>query len=306
DGVVVSVQHPARALAGARQPRLFKPFSQSDAATARVHGGTGLGLAIVARLAELMNGRAWAESEPGRGATFHFTIRAEATAGVPMEGSQDRETLAGKRILIVDDHANARRIADVYCRRWGMETTLVADPNEALELFAHGDPIDVALVDYLMPGLSGPELARQLRHRIGEKVPPLVLFSSARSSKAELAGVGRDFAAYLPKPIKPSTLFNILIRTLELSPTLPESRDVEPGLDREMGVRHPLRILLAEDNAVNQKIVVRILERLGYRPDVAGNGIEAVEAVLGSPYDLVLMDVQMPELDGLDATREIL
>ena len=301
-----SVQDTGVGIARDRQERLFKPFSQSDASTARVHGGTGLGLAIVARLAELMNGRAWVESEPGRGSTFHFTIRAEATGGAPMEWSQDHQTLAGKRILIVDDNANARQIADVYCRRWGMETTVVSDPHDALELLARGAPIDVALVDYLMPGLSGTELARRLRRRIGEKTPPMVLFSSARSSKADLKRAAKEFAAYLPKPIKPSSLFNILIRTLDLSPTLPEARSLEEGLDREMGRCYPLRILLAEDNAVNQKIVVRILERLGYRPDVAGNGIEAVQAVLGTPYDVVLMDVQMPELDGLDATRQIL
>ena len=299
-----SVQDTGAGIPHENLDRLFRPFTQADAATARMHGGTGLGLAIVTGLAELMGGRAWALSEQGRGSTFHFTISAEATAGAPMAWNQDRETLSGKHIVIVDDNANARQIADVYCRKWGMETTLVADPNEALDLLARDARTDVALIDYLMPGMTGVDLARQLRSRVGDKIPPLVLFSSVRSSKAHLADT-TEFAAYLPKPIKPSTLFNILIRALDLSPTLPESRVGEGVLDREMADRHPLRILLAEDNAVNQKVVIRILERLGYRPDVAGNGVEAVQAVLSAPYDVVLMDVQMPELDGLDATREI-
>jgi signal transduction histidine kinase/HPt (histidine-containing phosphotransfer) domain-containing protein len=299
-----SVQDTGPGIPREQRDRLFEPFAQADAATARRHGGTGLGLAIVTGLAEWMGGRAWLESDVGSGSTFHFTIVAEATAGSPMPWHQDRETLSGKRILIVDDNANARQIADVYCRKWGMVTTLVADPHEALDLLTASPEIDVALVDYLMPGLTGVEVARQLRLRLGDKSPPIVLFSAARSAKAYLADTG-EFAAYLPKPIKPSTLFNILIHTLDLSPTLPEARATAGALDREMAGRHPLRILLAEDNAVNQKVVVRILDRLGYRPDVAGNGLEAVQAVLSRPYDAVLMDVQMPELDGLEATREI-
>jgi signal transduction histidine kinase/DNA-binding response OmpR family regulator len=288
-----------------RQNRLFQAFAQTEASTTRKFGGTGLGLAIVARLAALMHGRAWMESEPGKGSTFHFTMQAEAAAGAPLSAIQDDKTLAGQRILIADDNNNARRIAERYCRAWGMETVLAADAAQALALLREPDGFDVLLLDYCMPGMNGLELAREAQKQLGEKAPPMVLFSSASSSKSDIEGLGAEFVAYLSKPIKPSTLFNTLIGALKLTPLGSVRRGADQVLDRDMSQRLPLRILIAEDNPVNQKVAVMLLQRMGYQPDVAADGVETVAAVLRAPYDVVLMDVQMPELDGLDATRRI-
>jgi PAS domain S-box-containing protein len=284
--------------------RLFKPFSQAYAATNRKYGGTGLGLAIVGKLVELMGGRVWFESAAGRGSTFHFTVVVETAARAPLTGTQDAETLAGRHVLIVDDNANARRLAEVYCRGWGMVPTVAPTPQAGFDAIAAGARFDVGLLDYWMPGETGVELARRLHRELRGRVPPLVLYSASASAKSELKDLGQEFAAYVPKPIKPSVLFSSLTKALGLVPAKTH-RAVARTLETQMGARHPLRILLAEDNPVNQKVVVKILERLGYYIDVAGNGLEAVEAVTRKAYDAVFMDVQMPELDGLEATRAI-
>jgi GAF domain-containing protein/CheY-like chemotaxis protein len=288
--------------------RLFQSFSQADSSTTRKYGGTGLGLAISRRLAELMGGRMWAESAgPGTGSTFLFTIEA-GVARLPAGGRREftgvQRELLGKRLLVVDDNATNRRVLALQSARWGMAVRDTESPAEALRWLAADEPFDVAILDMHMPEMDGLELARRVRaSRAGL---PLVLFSSL--GRREGGDAEKLFAAYLAKPIRQSHLFDTLVGLLAAEPgAKPAARatSARPSIDATMAARHPLRILLAEDNVVNQKLALRLLQQMGYRADLASNGIEAVESVQRQRYDVVLMDVQMPELDGLDATRAI-
>jgi PAS domain S-box-containing protein len=291
-----------------RMDRLFQSFSQVDASTTRRFGGTGLGLAISRRLAELMGGTMWVESEgvPGKGSTFHFTLRApvaEALARRPhLESAQPH--LEGKLALIVDDNATNRQILRLQTQAWGILPQECGSPPEALSWIRRGDPFDVALLDLQMPEMDGLDLAAEIRRlrRPGEL--PIVILSSLGPREAREVEV--ELAAYLLKPVKASQLYNALISIFgseEGARLVTEGRATV--FDAEMGKRHPLSILLAEDHAINQKLALLVLQRLGYRADVAGNGLEALEAVRRQRYDVVLMDVQMPEMDGLEATRAI-
>jgi PAS domain S-box-containing protein len=291
-----------------RIDRLFQAFSQVDASTTRKYGGTGLGLAVSRRLSEMMGGEMWVESEgvPGRGSTFHFTIQAAPTSAVKVRpaAQRDQPELRGRNILIVDDNATSRRILTLQTQGWGMLPRATGSPQEALTWVRQGDPFDLAILDLHMPEMDGITLAGSLRAlRNGEKLP-LILLSSLGGNAGELQ---TDlFAACLIKPIRSSALFDVLLGIFTSQPIRPgQNVPAKPVLDPDMASRHPLRILLAEDNAVNQKLALRLLSQMGYRADVAANGLEAVQAVERQPYDVVLMDVQMPEMDGLDATRRI-
>jgi PAS domain S-box-containing protein len=290
-----------------RLGRLFQSFSQVDASTTRRYGGTGLGLAISQRLAELMGGRITVTSEPGRGSEFRFTVRA-ASAELPSRVHRDlsgvQPALRGKRVLVVDDNATNRRIVTTHLEAWGMPGRATGSPGEALAWIEAGERFDVAVLDMHMPEMDGIALARAIRERPAGAALPLVLFTSLgrREARAEDEG----FAAYLHKPVKPSQLFDALASVLADQPVHVRAREAgRVETDPEMARRHPLRILLAEDNVVNQKVALRLLGQMGYRADLAGNGLEAIDAVARQTYDVVLMDVQMPELDGFEASREI-
>jgi PAS domain S-box-containing protein len=328
-----SVQDTGIGIPPDRMDRLFRSFSQVDSSTTRKYGGTGLGLTISKRLSELMGGTMWVESPPpslsssplekkgGMGSVFHFTIQAEVASTPRRAYLRDYQPyLDGKRVLIVDDNATNRRILTLQTRSWGMLPRETAFPAEALEWVRQGleanvtDSFDVALLDMQMPEMDGIMLAKEIRRHEndvrGEQhepktTLPLVILSSL--GRQEVGAEEIDLAAFLTKPIKASQLYNALVDILaeEEQPTDQRHEAVRPQFDAHMGERHPLRILLAEDNAVNQKLALRLLERMGYRADVAGNGLEAVESLRRQTYDVVLMDVQMPEMDGLDATRAI-
>jgi PAS domain S-box-containing protein len=280
--------------------RLFTSFSQVDASTTRRFGGTGLGLAISKRLVELMGGTISVESEQGSGSTFRISLpvtAADVPSPIPLE--EGLPQLAGKRILVVDDNATNREIVTRHARSWGMESVALELPSEALALVAAGEPFDVGVLDMMMPEMDGLALAEEIRRRRSEHELPLLLLTSlGRLPEVQSAGV---FSAQLAKPLKASQLYNMLLQLLSAG----REDTAEVTTDGKQATSSPLRILLAEDNAMNQKVALRLLERLGYSADVAANGLEALAALERQPYDVVLMDVQMPELDGLDATRRI-
>jgi CheY-like chemotaxis protein len=288
-----------------RMDRLFESFSQVDASTSRRYGGTGLGLAISRRIVELMNGTLWAESEEGKGSTFHIELTvSEATVPARIDPGDGLPRFAAKRILVVDDNATNREIVSRQARSWGMEPIAVERATEALALLEEGEHFDVAALDMLMPDMSGLELAREIRRLRDEQELPLVLLTSL-SGLTETRSA-EDFSAQLTKPIKASQLYNALLRALAEPAKAPAALEASGhGGSDDVLETSSLRILLAEDNAVNQKVALRILDKLGYRADVASNGLEALDALERQTYDVVLMDVQMPELDGLDATRRI-
>jgi PAS domain S-box-containing protein len=290
-----------------RLGQLFQSFSQVDASTTRRYGGTGLGLAISQRLTELMGGRIGVTSEVGAGSEFRFTIRA-AAAEVPVPTRLDlsgvQPSLRGKRVLVVDDNATNRRILTSHLSAWGMRARATASPGEALAWIRADERFDVGILDMHMPEMDGVALVRAIREQPAGAELSLILFTSLGRREARADSEG--FAAYLHKPIKPSQLFDTLVSVLAERPVHVRERGVTRSeFDPDMARRHPLRILLAEDNVVNQKVALRLLGQMGYRADVAANGLEAIDAVERQTYDVVLMDVQMPELDGFEASREI-
>jgi signal transduction histidine kinase/DNA-binding response OmpR family regulator len=293
-------------IAADRMDRLFHSFSQADSSTTRKYGGTGLGLAISKRFSELMGGKMWAESEgvPGLGSTFHFTIQAEQ-AQAPLRPFLQpiQVNLQSKRALIVDDNETNRRIMALQTKSWGMESLVVSTPSEALEAIRRGDVFEVALIDYEMPEMDGPALIVEIRKLRDEKSLPVILVSSPGHGMP----AQKTVSGFLLKPIRASQLYNTLINTLssEGAPSGVEQPPTQGEFDPEMGKRLPLRILLAEDHATNRRLAILTLERLGYRADAAVNGSEVLAALERQRYDVILMDMQMPEMDGLEATRRI-
>jgi len=288
-----------------RMDRLFKSFSQVDASTTRRYGGTGLGLVISQRLITLMKGRILATSELGKGSTFRFTVAAGLAA--PPEAGEPPPpfavSLAGRRVLVVDDNEVNRRILQRQLQSWDMEAECCGDGPAALARLAGGRPFDFALLDFNMPGMDGLELAAAMQANLGDKAPSAVLLTS-RGGLKDPPGV--RIAARMTKPVKPRELQSVLGQVLRHR-RVPQADPAKfaSAFDREFARRHPLRILVAEDNAVNRKVLLLMLEKLGYRADAVANGVEALDGLARQPYDLVVMDMQMPEMDGLAATRKL-
>ncbi|NUN68707.1 MAG: PAS domain S-box protein [Bacteroidetes bacterium] len=290
--------------------KLFQPFTQVDASTTRKFGGTGLGLAITRRLVEMLGGTVWVQSEEGKGAEFFFTLRVPtSTAG----DSQPRKymrgkvpELAGKRLLLVDDNETNLNILSIQCTNWGMHARATSSQHEALQWLKAGDPFDVAIIDFHMPEMDGLELARAIRTHRSEAELPIILFSS--SGRSEFTEEENAlFAAVVLKPLKQMNLYTTLVDVLSRTGTADrQRRESMPAKVEPLADSVPLRILIAEDNLINQKLALRLLQQLGYTADVVANGREVLSIIAEKRYDIILMDLHMPLLDGLETTRTIL
>jgi signal transduction histidine kinase/HPt (histidine-containing phosphotransfer) domain-containing protein len=288
-----------------RLARLFRPFSQADVSTARKYGGTGLGLVISRRLVEMMGGRMWAESVPGEGSTFHFTISLTVAEGsAPPAHAKRQLQLAELKILILEDNATIRNLLFEQCRRWGMQPQAVENSAQALELFRKGMTFDLALVDAVLPGMDGMTVAAEMQKFPAATMMPVVLLTAVGKKAGDASETRVRFAHTLNKPVRPAQLCLVLERAL-LSSRSPSGQPESVKPEISLAARLPLRVLVVDDNAINQKVAVRILQQFGYQPTVAGNGREALESIEREPCDLIFMDVMMPELDGLEATRQI-
>ncbi|HYC71750.1 MAG TPA: response regulator [Opitutaceae bacterium] len=283
-----------------RQDGLFQLFSQVDASTTRKYGGTGLGLAISKQLVGLMGGRIWVESEVNVGSKFHFTIRVPAAVGPSVKSNDRPSPLVGRRVLVVDDGEVNRRILRIQAERWQMAAVEAASGPAALELLRGGAEVDMAILDMQMPEMDGLELARRIRELPGRDGLPLVLLSSAAGLADRTDPRWKLFAVAFTKPVKQRELHSAFLRALQGTPA-PGAVSPGPRLAADM----PLSILIAEDNLVNRRVAEGLLRKFGYEPDIVGDGREAVAAVARKWYDIIFMDVNMPEMDGLEATREI-
>jgi two-component system sensor histidine kinase/response regulator len=291
---------------------IFDSFSQADTSTTREFGGSGLGLTISRSLVEMMGGKIWVESQVGQGSQFHFTICVNPAAAQisPATVLTQPEVLHGVKVLIVDDNRTNRRILDGLLRHWKMRPTTVEDGEQAeykaIAAYEDGEPFELILTDMHMPRMDGFDLIRRIREKPGMVTSTIMMLTSGGqrgdARRCEELGV----AAHLLKPVRQAELRNALIRvlseqggsaaTLSIVGKAPSAARIEAA---------PMRVLLAEDNAVNQLLAVRLLEKRGHSVKVTGNGREALDALENGTYDLVLMDVQMPEMDGIEATMAL-
>ena len=289
-----------------KQHLLFKSFQQVDNSTSRHYGGTGLGLAITKRLAELMGGKVWVESEAGKGSTFHFSIQARSAASVaPASWQSLQPQLAGKRLLIVEDNATNRQIISHRLQQWGLLPVTAATARDALDLLRKGPAVDAAILDGQLPDADGLALAAEIRALPGCESLPLLLFSFHRLRNDDVRAQQLGISAYVHKPVLPAQLLDAVYSALSLQLQREKRAPVSRVLDANVAARHPMNILLADDNAINQKVGLSVLQKLGYRADVVSNGLEVLKALEQKPYDILLLDVQMPEMDGLEAARQI-
>ena len=289
-----------------KQSRLFKSFQQVDASTTRHYGGTGLGLAISKRLTELLGGKIWVDSDASQGATFHFTILARAAASsAPAPWQSPQPQLTGKRLLVIEDNATNQRLITHRGSQWGLQVENAPTSRAGLQLLAQGTPYDAVMIDLQLPDMDGLTLAEEIRKQSGGRPLPLLLLTSTRLRGDDARPRQAGISLYVHKPIRPAQMLDALCRALSVQPQREKRAPAAPALDASLARRLPLRLLLADDNPINQKVGLSVLQKLGYRADLANNGVEVLKALEQKVYDILFLDVQMPEMDGLETAREI-
>ena len=287
--------------------KLFQPFSQVDSSTTRRFGGSGLGLSICSQIVDAMNGKIWVESAPNVGSTFYFTILSTISEEsiIAQPSYLPSPALVGKRVLIVDDNRTNRRILAHQVSNFKMVPFTAVDGLDALQ-WLENNQVDVAILDMQMPRLDGKGLALKIREKFDSTELPLIMFTSIGFKHEEKTK--NLFFARLDKPIKAKSLHKMLARLFEQKRDEPLiTKVVNPeNVETVMAEQHPLRILLADDNKINQKVASRMLQRLGYTAELAGDGLEVLEILESTVCDVILMDIQMPNMDGVEATKKII
>ncbi|WP_428331766.1 two-component regulator propeller domain-containing protein [Mucilaginibacter sp.] len=283
--------------------KLFEAFSQVDSSTTRKYGGTGLGLVICERLVKLMGGKIGLTSEVGIGTTFHFTIKCTMSKNNDHQfESLDMSEVEGKSVLVVDDNPTNRRILQLQLELWKLKSVLASSGYEALRILDNNHNFDLVISDMQMPEMDGVQLATAIKMKY-PALSIILLSSIGDETKKQYPEL---FAAVLTKPVKQLHLSNVIVTELmHFAPQAHYSEKPAPVLNKDFAINHPLKILIAEDNLINQKMILRVLDKLGYDPELATNGLEVIALLNNQYYDLILMDVQMPEMDGLEATRYI-
>jgi signal transduction histidine kinase/CheY-like chemotaxis protein/HPt (histidine-containing phosphotransfer) domain-containing protein len=287
--------------------KLFQPFTQAESFTTRKFGGTGLGLAICSRLVSMMNGKIWVESVPGKGSSFYFTVQASLSENIhSVNINRTIPEIKNKRVLIVDDNEANLKIVDLQCKKWGFKTHTTSEPLEAINLIKQGEPFDMAIVDMQMQEMNGLELTAKIREFHSNNSLPIIILTSVNVQESELKDYKGLFSAFLSKPIKQAEFLGIIMDVLsKISNKIKPQDEQIYKIDKHLSEKYKLKILIVEDNNTNQKLLASMLKHMGYIADIAGNGLEAIDSVERQHYDLIFMDVQMPEMDGLEATRII-
>ena len=303
--ITIGVKDTGIGIPPERMDKLFKPFSQGDTSITREYGGTGLGLVISRRLTELMGGKMWVESEVGKGTTFYFTILAEVVpSSAIVDLNMPQDNFIGKRLLIIDENVTNRKIITMQGQTWGMQVTTTDSLNIALDWLGNDVEFDLAIVNIEIPE-DGVNIAKQIKNLSGGKNLHLVMMSASSKIIWKKDEIKSYFAGFITKPIKQSDLYDVLAKVLNNKSLGNYPMSIGNQFKGDLATQIPLKMLLVEDIVVNQKVALQMLKRLGYRADIANNGQEALECLYRQSYDVVFMDVQMPIMDGLEATKRI-
>lgn len=302
--ITFSVKDTGIGISAETLPTLFQAFSQVDSSTTRKYGGTGLGLVISKRLVKLMGGEIWAESVFGEGTSFNFTIKTQIGHVQPgsINESYNMSRFAGKRVLIMDDNETSLTILKTQVQYWGFEPVVASSAKQALEILSKDTPIHLVIIDIKMPGMDSIALAQAIKSN-ADHIPIILISSRGDETKNKFPGL---FSFILTKPVKQHLLFEYIDSALKNEKKMPISGQKDTKLlDLLFAGQFPFKILVAEDNAINQKLIQRILNKLGYEVDMAVNGIEVLRMMNDQRYNLIFMDIQMPEMDGIEATQKI-